>query len=172
MRRLSRWIVVVGLSVSFALSLTAKAEGPIREKIFLNRVIGNGRAEIEYSKLAEKQASSLKVKAFAARLIIEHKKFGEKLEEAARNMGITVSKELSREQAGEIDGLKKLEGAEFDRAYLTRIVQDHEKGVKAFETEVEKGNSAEVKKLCSDALPRLQRHLKRARELADEVKSK
>jgi putative membrane protein len=171
MRRLSGWTFLVGIGVVLTPFLTVRA-APIREKIFLNEVIGNGRAEVKYSELAEKQASSLKVKAFAARLILEHKKFGEKLEEAARNMDITVSKELDRGQKGAIDGLSKLSGVEFDRAYLARIIEDHERGVKAFETEVEKGNSEELKKLCNDALPRLQRHLKRARELAGEVKDK
>jgi putative membrane protein len=172
MRPSKGWMFLVSLGVVFTSSLMVQGRPPIREKIFLNQVITNGRAEIKYSELAEKQASSLKVKAFAARLIVEHKKFGEKLEEAARNMGITVSKELDRDQAGTLDGLSKLSGAEFDRTYLSRIVQDHERAVRAFETEAEKGNSEEVKKLCNDALPRLQRHLKRARELADEMKSK
>jgi putative membrane protein len=164
-------MVLVGMGIVFT-SPAIQAKAPIREKIFLNEVITNGRAEIKYSELAEKKADSLKVKAFAAQLILEHKKFGAKLEEAARNMDIAVSKELTSGQKGAIEGLSKLSGAEFDRAYLSRIIEDHERGVKAFEAEAERGNSEEVKKLCSDALPRLQKHLKRARELADEAKAK
>jgi putative membrane protein len=163
-------MILVGMGVIFT-SPAIQAKAPLREKIFLNEVITNGRAEIKYSELAEKKAS-LKVKAFAAQLILEHKKFGAKLEEAARNMDITVSKELTSGQKGAIEGLSKRSGAEFDRAYLSRIIEDHERGVKAFEAEAERGNSEEVKKLCSDALPRLQKHLKRARELANEAKDK
>jgi putative membrane protein len=169
---MSGGLLLVILGVGFTPVLAVRAEAPLRERIFLKQVISNGRAEVKYSELAEKRSNSLKVKAFATRLILEHKKFGEKLEEAARNLDVTVSKELDRGQKGAIDGLSRLSGAEFDRAYLARIIEDHERGVKAFENEVEKGNSEELKKLCNDALPRLQRHLKRARELAGEVKGK
>lgn len=172
MRRLRGWIFLAGVGIVLTPFLAAQAEGGIRDRIFLTQVMSNGHAEVEYSRLAEKQGDSLKVKTFAARLMLEHKKFGEKLEEVARRMNIKVSKELNRDQQGAVDGLSRLHGAEFDRNYLKLIIEDHERGVKAFETEAEKSSSEELKKLCSDALPRLQRHLKRARELAEETKRK
>jgi putative membrane protein len=172
MRQLSGWIVVIGMSLVLFPSFAVRAQAPIRERVFLNQVIGNGRAEIKYCELAEKNAGSLKVKAFAARLIVEHKRFGEKMEAAAEHLNINIDKELDRDQMGTLDGLSKRTGAEFDRNFLARIIKDYERGVSAFQTEVKRGNAEEVKKLCEDALPRLQRDLRRARQLAEEVRAK
>jgi putative membrane protein len=172
MKRWNRYRLLVGMSVLFIPLLAGCAEGPIREKIFLTKVLSNSQAEIKYSQLAEKNSNSLKVKAFATRLIVEHKKFCEKAEEVSRRLNITVSPELDRDQSAAIDSLSKLGGVEFDRYYLNLLIEDHERGLKALQDELEKGNSEEVKELCSDALPHMQRDLRRAQTLAEQSRRK
>ena len=45
------------------------------------------------------------------------------------------------------------------------MVKDHEKAVKLFEKESQKGESDELKQFASKTLPTLQEHLKMARDL-------
>lgn len=167
MKRWNRYVLLTGMGLIFIPLLAARAQGPIRDKIFLTKVMTSSQAEIKYSRLAAKNSNSLRVKAFAARQIVQHKKFNEELEEIARRLDVTVPQELERDQLAVIDNLSKLSGTEFDRTYLNRIIEDREKGVKAFQDEVDKGSSEELKELCSEALPHMERDLKRARRLVE-----
>jgi predicted outer membrane protein len=87
-------------------------------------------------------------------------------------MSVTASTEFNRDQSGTIDGLKRLNGAAFDEAYIRRMVQDHERAVKSFEEEAKSGTNAELKRTCNDALPHLQEHLKEARKIANDLKAR
>jgi len=170
MRRAKGFAFLAGFGALLILSAGVRAE--VSEGDWLNKEIRNGNAEVKFSELAVKQADSAKVKLFAAKMVAAHKKMGAKLNEAARNLNVTVSKELNKDQTGTIDGLKRLSGVAFDRAYITRIVQDHEKAVKSFENEARKGSQAELKKIANDALPHLQEHLKEARQIANDLNAK
>ncbi len=172
MKRGNRYVVLIGMGLIFVPLLAVWAQGPIRDKIFLTKVMTSSQAEIKYSRLAEKNSNSLRVKAFATRQIVQHEKFNEQLEAIARRLDVKVPQELERDQSAVIDSLSKLSGAEFDRNYLNRIIEDREKGLKAFQEELDKGNSEELKKLCSEALPHMQRDLKRARRLMEVVSRK
>ena len=44
-------------------------------------------------------------------------------------------------------GSRKMRGAEFDRAYMRDMVQDHEKDVKKFRQEAEHANDPDLKSL-------------------------
>jgi putative membrane protein len=157
----------VGAVLSFTAML--RADDPKSEGEWLRREMLNGKAEIKFSEIALDRASNAKVKAFAEKMVKEHKKCGEKLDTVARAMSLAPITEFNRDQAGTIDGLQKLSGVAFDRAYITRMVQDHEKAVKSFENEARNGTNADLKKICNDALPNLQEHLKEARAIADEL---
>jgi putative membrane protein len=159
-----------GVAALFLFSASVRAAPT--EGDWLTREIQNGKAEVQFSELAVKQAEAVKVKLFAARMVKEHKKLGDKLDECARNLSLAVPAELNKDQAGTIDGLKRLSGAAFDRAYITRIVQDHEKAIKSFENEAKNGSNADLKKLANDALPHLQEHLKEARQIANDLNAK
>jgi|SRR5579884_153386 len=167
MKKWNRCVLLISMGLIFISLLAARAQGPIRDKIFLTKVMASSQAEIKYSRLAEKNSNSLRVKAFATRQIVQHEKFNEQLEGIARRLDVKVPQELERDQLAVIDSLSKLSGAEFDRSYLNRIIEDREKGLKAFQEEVDKGSSEELKKLCSEALPHMERDLKRARRLAE-----
>jgi putative membrane protein len=158
----------VVLAFSAAAVRADKDDRPVNEKDWLAKEMACGKAEIRFSEIAVKQANSAKVKAFAERMIRDHKKLGEKFEEVARNMSVTAA-ELNRDQTGTIDGLERLSGAAFDQAYMTRMVQDHEKAVRSYENEAKNGSDRDLKKICNDALPHLQEHLKEAREIANDL---
>jgi putative membrane protein len=71
-----------------------------------------------------------------------------------------------------IDKLSKLSGVEFDKEYMADMVKDHEDDVKAFETQANEGNTAEVKSFAGKTLPTLKSHLEMAREVAKKVEAK
>jgi putative membrane protein len=169
MRTLRSIAFLAGVGMVLTLSATAQADKAKNDNEWLQRAMLNGKAEVKFSEIAVQRGSSVKVKAFAEKMVKEHKQCGEKLAEAARNLSVPAVADFDRDQTGTIDGLKRLSGADFDRAYIRRMVQDHEKTVKSFENEAKSGTNADLKKIANDALPHLQEHLKEAREIANEL---
>jgi putative membrane protein len=172
MKRLSGLAILAGIGAFVTLSAAVRADKPKNDAEWLSREITNNKAEVAFSEIALKRANSAKVKEFAEKMIKGHKKANEKLIEVAKNMSVTVGTELNRDQAGTIDGLKRLSGAAFDEAYIRRMVQDHERAVKSYEDEARNGTNAELKRICNDALPHLQEHLKEARQIANDLKAR
>ncbi len=169
MRRWSGLALLAGVTAVLAFTAALPADEPKNEGEWLRREMLNGTAEVKFSEIALERASSPKVKAFAEKMVKEHKECNAKFDKVARDMSLAPIKEFNRDQAGTIDGLQRLRGAEFDRAYMRRMVQDHEKAVKSFENEAKNGTNPDLKKICNDALPHLQEHLKEARQIFDDL---
>jgi len=84
--------------------------------------------------------------------------------------GATASSPTGTQHGGgDADQLSGLKGAEFDRAYMTHMVDDHEKDVKAFEQESQSGQDPEVKAWAAKQLPTLREHLSQAKSVRDRL---
>jgi predicted outer membrane protein len=62
-------------------------------------------------------------------------------------------------------------GAEFDKEYISLMVANHEDDVAMFEKESKKADDADVRSFARAALPKLQEHLSRARQIEATTKS-
>jgi putative membrane protein len=65
--------------------------------------------------------------------------------------------------------LEGLSGDKFDKAYMQRMVRDHEQAVALFQDEAKNGKDTDVRDLANSTLSALQEHLKQAREIAGRV---
>ena len=65
-----------------------------------------------------------------------------------------------------MDKLSKMRGAEFDRAYMREMVEDHDKDVKKFRQQAEHGNDADLKTFAQNTLPVLEQHQKMAHDIS------
>ena len=110
-----------------------------------------GMAEVELGKLAQQNAQNDEVKQFGARMVQDHTA-GQPAADAdpGRRRTFTVPQQLDEKHAGRLDKLSKMRGAEFDRAYMRDMVQDHEKDVKKFRQEAEHANDPELKSLRAE----------------------
>src|SRR4051795_1415547 len=118
-------------------------------------------------------ASSPEVKRFAEHMVKDHTAANEKLTVLAKKHKIeakgtygTPPLKPGAEAKAEKADLSKMSGQEFDRAYASEMVQDHEKAVGLFRDEAKNGKDKEVSELASSMLPTLEEHLKMARALA------
>ena len=60
---------------------------------------------------------------------------------------------------------------DFDRAYASMMVTDHQKAVAVFENASDNASTDEAKMLAEDALPKLREHLQRAQQLQQQFGS-
>jgi putative membrane protein len=130
-----------------------------------------GLAEVELGKLVADHASSPDVKKFGQRMVDDHGKANEELASILTQKSMTPPTTLKGKEKSTYDRLAKLNGAAFDRAYMSDMVKDHEKDVKEFERESTSGKDPDLKAFAGKTLPTLQDHLKMAREIQSKLGS-
>jgi putative membrane protein len=141
------------------------------EKFMKEAAVG-GMTEVKLGQLAEQKASSEAVKQFGKRMATDHGKANDELKQLASQKGVALPMDLDRSHQGLYDKLAKLNGADFDRAYMKEMVKDHDKDVKAFRKEADSGKDLDLKSWASKTLPTLQEHQQQAKQVAAGVQGK
>lgn len=132
---------------------------------FVREAAQGNMAEVQMGKLASTKADNPDVKNFAKHMIDDHSTNEQKLKDLASKKGVTLPTEVSENDKHEMAQLEKLNGAEFDRAYMNAMVQDHQKDVSKFENESNTAKDSDVKAYASETLPTLQQHLQMAKDV-------
>ena len=140
------------------------------DRNFIAKAMKDGATEVELGKLAASNGSSAEVKQFGQRMADDHAKAGDELQAIASKLGYTPKN--AGADKGDVKKFSKLKGDKFDREYAKYMVKDHEKAVKLFEKESQKGESEDLKQFAAKTLPTLQEHLKMARDLKGQEKPK
>jgi putative membrane protein len=140
------------------------------EKEFVSKAGMSGLAEVQQGNLALTKASNAAVKQFAQRMVTDHTKGNEELQTIASAKGLALPTELDDEHKDALEHLNALSGAEFDKAYMDHMVQDHQKAVADFTTTSQTALDAEIKALAAKTLPTLQEHLTQATEIRSKLK--
>jgi putative membrane protein len=161
---LSAVLILGGLAVAWTRG-GEKTARPL-DKDFLVKVATCNNAEIEVSKLADKRANSAQVKEFATMLVKEHKAAYDKLGDLLKNRKIGVVAGLEKESREEIKRLSKMEGEEFDRAFLQHMIREHKTAITIFENQAKNGQEADIRDYAKELLPHLRNHLRKAEQLA------
>jgi putative membrane protein len=138
---------------------------------FAKKAAVGGMAEVELGRLATEKASSARVKEFGQRMVDDHSKANDELKQAASAQGIDLPSEIDAKTKATIDKLSKLSGAEFDKAYMKDMVEDHEHDVAEF-AKAAKHSDSPVGSFAGKALPTLRDHLKMARDVEKEVRGR
>ncbi len=139
---------------------------------FMNDAAPGSKAEVEMGRMAAKQAKSSEVKQFAARMITDHTKAGDELKQLAQQKKVMLPLEVNPAHKETMAKLSKLNGAEFDRAYVMAMVADHLKDVAAFESVAKGAVDADVKAFAAKTLPTLKEHLQMIRDIAGKMGEK
>jgi putative membrane protein len=129
-----------------------------------------GMAEVQMGNLASQKAQNADVKAFAQRMVTDHTKANEELQQLVTAKGLTLPAQLDSEHQGALDHLNGLSGAEFDKAYMDHMVTDHEKAVTLFTDGSNGAQDADIKAFAAKNLPVIQEHATLAKEVRGKVK--
>jgi putative membrane protein len=141
------------------------------DRAFVEKAAMGGMAEVELGTLAQQKASSAEVKQFASRMVQDHGQANGELKSIAASKGIQLPAALDRKHKGDVERLGKLGGAEFDRAYMRHMVDDHKKDVAEFKRAAGSAKDADIKGFAAKTLPTLQEHLQLAEKTHDGLKS-
>jgi putative membrane protein len=148
--------------------LKAPAEADTR---FALTAAEGGMLEVELGRMASAKASNAEVKEFAAKMVTDHSKANAELTEIAstKNLALPTQEQVKAKHQAMIAKLEKLEGAAFDREYMTAMVKDHDKDVALFEKQAKNGRDAALQAFAAKALPTLREHQKMAKQVSAKV---
>jgi len=124
--------------------------------------------EVQSAELALQRAQAPAVRGFAQRIIADHGNSTRQLTAAAQAVGIwPLAPALLPMQARMMDRLRAAgSGAAFERLYLDQQVQAHQMALAAHSRYAQDGDTPQLRAVASAAVPVVQAHLDRVRQLA------
>ncbi len=137
---------------------------------FAMNAAGGGMAEIQLSKLAVQKSTDTKIKNFAAMMVTDHGKAGDTLMMIAKNKNITLPTTLDPEHQKKYDELSKMSGANFDKAYVKIMVDDHQGALKLMQGEAKNGTDADLKAFAAKTALMVQMHIDAINKIHDSMK--
>jgi putative membrane protein len=154
-------------SVAVAGEENARHKGPLTADAFVTKAAQTGMAEVELGKLALAKSQSSEVRAFAARMVKDHRKANEELAGIAKGKNIVVPAALDAKHRAMVDGLEARSGAEFDAEYARHMAMGHGDAVALFK-DASRAQTLdhELSAFAKTTLPTLEEHKRMADQLA------
>jgi putative membrane protein len=170
--RLSAAVAAVGLLSGAALAQGAKPTDPQIAHIAYTA----GNIDIAAAKQALAKSSNKEVKSFAEDMVRDHEAVNKQALDLVKKLKVTpedndTSKSLSKNAADKLAELAKLNGAAFDKAYVSNEVAYHKAVDGALETTlIPSASNAELKSLLQTGLKIFQGHEQHAEHVAADLK--
>lgn len=143
------------------------------DRSWINDQLEDGDEEVRLGRLAQERGGDADVRAFGAMMVETHTMAGTDLKRIANRHNVPADDNAARaddDDDDEFERLSKLSGAEFDRAYLALMVDEHEDAIDALEEKAnDDGEHADVKEWAAKTLPDVRQHLERARSLRERL---
>jgi putative membrane protein len=135
------------------------------DKKFLANAAQSDRNEIALSEVAEQKATNPDVKAFAHKMVTEHKEMSASMKPFAEKWGLNPPVDVDSDHKKELDKLNGLSGNDFDKEYMDQMVSDHSKALDAFTDEAKDTKDAKFKAAVLKGKTRVAAHKNMAYDL-------
>lgn len=128
-------------------------------KKFAKDAATGGMMEVQLGNVAMKNSATQSIKDFGKMMVDDHTKINDQLKDLASKKMIDLPSTVTSDQQKDIDNLSKKTGADFDKAYVKMMVDDHKKDISDFKKNGDKLTDSDFKTFIMNALPTLQKHL-------------
>ncbi len=132
---------------------------------FMMKAASGGMMEVQLGQVAQDKAKSQRVKDFGSMLVADHTQANDELKSIASSKGIMIPAALMPAHQKHVDMLKMKSGADFDKAYMNMMLEDHKKDIADFKKASQSSTDADIKNFASKTLPVLQKHLDSAQAI-------
>ncbi|HEY8894713.1 MAG TPA: DUF4142 domain-containing protein [Niastella sp.] len=140
-----------------------------RTRNFINEAAMGGMAEVELGKLAQDKAANPRVKNFGEMMVRDHSSANDDLKSIAQQKNAPIPADMGKHKS-HYDELSKKQGADFDKAYMKMMVNDHNEDISAFEKASQNATDPQVKNFATQKLPILRKHLDSAKAIQKSLK--
>ncbi|GAA4454920.1 hypothetical protein GCM10023189_22070 [Nibrella saemangeumensis] len=138
---------------------------------FAVKAASGGMMEVELGTLAQQKAQNARVKEFARMMVDDHTKANNELKALAAQKNMTLPTTMGNDHQKHVDDLRSKSGADFDRAYMDLMVEDHDEDIELFEKMSNNAKDADVKAFAAKTLPTLRKHHESAKSIKDGMKN-
>lgn len=155
----------------------AQGNGPTDPQI-AHIVVTANQIDVNAGKLAKSKSKNKEVQDFAQQMITDHTAVNKQAGALAKKLGVKpedndTSKALQKDAAQSLAKLKKVSGAEFDKAYVAREVAYHQQVLDALDKVlVPNAQNAELKALMVKVRPAFVAHLEHAKHVQGDLAKK
>jgi putative membrane protein len=139
-------------------------KAPMTDQQFADFAAQTDMTEANLGQVAQDKGGQA-VKDYGQMLRTDHTNDYNQLNDAAQKAGLTVPKGIDAEHDRMISSLDKLKGAAFDRRFAREMIQGHEHAIAVYQKEQQDAQSPDIKAYAQQALPTLESHLEKARQL-------
>lgn len=136
---------------------------------FLHRAAVGGLAEMSLGRLAASHATQTDIKKFGATLSNERGKLNDRLLELAAQEGWELPDDIDADHRAKIDAVANKDGLEFNAVFADVVVESARTTVALFRETAQESRAPAVREFAREALPMLERHLRMAQALKQEV---
>jgi len=137
---------------------------------FVVDAANGGMTEVELSKLAQQKGSNAKAKGFANMMVLDHDMANAELKAIAKTKNVTLPDSLNTDSKKAWENLSKKSGVDFDKAYISAMVDDHKKTVSLFEDASKNLKDPDLRAFVDKTLPVIKGHLSKATTIKDGMK--
>lgn len=124
-------------------------------------------SEIEAGKMAQSKSTNDQVKNFAQRMIDDHTKAQQELQQLADAKGVKLPTEPDARHKAEAKKLQAMPEAQFDKQYIEQGgLTDHRKTHQLLSRVEARATDPDLKSLASKMLPTINQHLSMAQEVS------
>jgi putative membrane protein len=125
---------------------------------FLIEAASSSRLEIELGQLAQQKGASQEVRNFGAMMVKDHTMATQELKALVASKGAMLPDTLMPKHRVLMDRVAGLQGAAFDKAYMSVMRDAHENDIDEFEDETKDARDPDVRAFATKQLPILQGH--------------
>jgi predicted outer membrane protein len=141
----------------------------VNDSSFVRQALTGNLLEVRLGRLAESKASSPAVKQFAQRMITDHTNMQNQWAALAARNRLQAKPALDPAQDQDARQLAQLSGTEFDRAYMSQMVQEHRKDLDEFRRVGTTADAPEVRELATTGVATIQQHLTMAQQVSRQI---
>jgi putative membrane protein len=167
-------LVIIALSL-FAASTgfaLAQTKPSAEAEKFANAVASATAFEIQSSQLAQQNAKSADLKAFADQMISDHTKAAEEFKAALAQSNIPAPKDsMGVKDLANYERLHLTTANSFDGAYARAQLSSHKDAVALFKSYAANGKTPQLKTFAAKTLPTLQHHLQMIQSINQKLSS-
>ncbi len=165
MKSLTHFAVVILCAALSPLAFGADRGVSRGDKAFFEKAALSGKEEVAVSEVALPRLTHPQAKEFATMMVSDHTGANAELKALAQAKGVALP-------AKEPDTRKWSAGKErnLDKAYMDKMVDDHQDAVELFAKASKKSDDADVQAFAAKTLPTLQHHLTQAKAIQQALK--
>jgi putative membrane protein len=124
-----------------------------------------GMAEVMLGKLAQEKSNTASIKEFGAMMVTDHSKANDELKALAKSKNIALPLVVSADKQKAYDDLNKKTGADFDKAYVSMMIDGHKSTAKLMQYEANNGKDPDLKAFAAKILPTVNTHLAKIEDI-------